>query len=123
MHLIWGRPFSIRTREMGKVNPCPPNLRFKMLYNFGPSTWKILTQTAFEWDGHGLRLLRLKLKPHEADQAGLAVNLLKQSEVDYEKLYFARLVFVEQQEGCCFQSFQYQFKDQNSRDEISAVIL
>jgi len=52
--------------------------------------WNILTQTVFEWDAHGLRLLLLKLKPHGAGRAGLAVNLLKQSEVDYEKLYFAQ---------------------------------
>jgi hypothetical protein len=55
-----------------------------MLYNFASATWNILTQTVFEWDAHRLLLLLLKLKPHGAGRAGLAVNLLKQSEVDFE---------------------------------------
>jgi hypothetical protein len=55
-----------------------------MLYNFASATWNILTQTVFEWDAHRLLLLLLKLKPHGAGRTGLAVNLLKQSEVDFE---------------------------------------
>ncbi len=87
-----------------------------MLYNFWPSTWNILTQTVFEWDGHRLSLPPSKLKCHESNKAGLAVKLLKQSDVNYEKLFFVRLAVFKQLESCCSRSCSQQFRDQNSRD-------
>src|ERR1039458_1369984 len=94
-----------------------------MLYNFWPAPWNILTQTVVERDAHRLRLSPLKFKSHQGNSAALAVNLLKQSDVNYEKLFFVRLVFITQLESCCFQSFWYQFKGQNPRDEIFGISL